>query len=109
MTRLKIKSLTGGRGSLPPELAESAMMTRLRRQASYERCRVQVAESLRLLMKDLKLTDRDMAMKMGMPVQQVREMISSDDLTISQLSRLADVMSHDVYFLLRPRKPWTHT
>ncbi|KKN66018.1 hypothetical protein LCGC14_0476100 [marine sediment metagenome] len=107
MTRFRQRSLTGGHGARLLELDDPAEVTRRRRQAAYERCRANLSEALSMLMKDLDITESDIGERMGETKKTVRQMIKSDDLQLSKLTQLADVMSHDIYIILRPREPWT--
>jgi hypothetical protein len=59
-------------------------------------------------MKDLDVHESFIGNKMGLAKEGVRRMIKSDDIQISKLTQIADILSHDVYILLRPREPWTH-
>jgi len=77
--------------------------------ASYERFRVQLLESLSLLMHDFEMSWSDLAKLL--PVKrtgsELRKYVGEHDLTIKELNAIAHVFSTEPYILFRARFPWT--
>ena len=79
--------------------------------AGYERFRLQLLESLSLLMNDFQMTWDDLAKLL--PVRrsgdELRKYIGEHDLTIKELNAIAHVFSMEPYLIFKARFPWTQT
>jgi len=81
--------------------------------ASYERFRIQLIESLSMLMNDFQMTWDDLADKLGSRCQNngddLKKIIGYGDVSLADLNAIAHVFSTEPYLIFKARFPWTQT
>ena len=79
--------------------------------ASYERFRLQLIESLSMLMNDFQMTWDDLTTLLSLKKSgdELRKYIGEHDLTIKELNAIAHVFSTEPYLIFKARFPWTQT
>lgn len=94
-----------------PNRATSEDVLRRLKEASYERMRVELKNSIELLMKDFDMDWDDLANLLGLKRSGIglREYIGINPLTLEELNALAHIFSTELYIIFRPREPWTKT
>lgn len=105
-----------------PNSGESAELLQRRKEASYERMRVELLNSVELLMKDFDMTWDDLANKLKWPWnrhkdpsrflsgEEVKQVIVDEGyypLTLETLNEITHIFSTEPYIIFRPRLPWT--
>ncbi len=98
-----------------PNHGESVEVLQRRKEASYERMRVELLYSVELLLKDFDMTWDDLGELLGFGPSaegdtredRVKWHILQSGLFLSELNSLAHVFSCEPYIIFRPRLPWT--
>jgi len=79
--------------------------------ASYERFRLQLIESLSMLMNDFQMTWDDLADKLGQRGEnrgdELKKIIGYGDVSLADLNAIAHVFSTEPYLIFKARFPWT--
>ena len=97
-----------------PNRNTSEDVLRRLKTASYERMRVEIKNSVELLMKDFDMTWDDIGDLIGIGRasnrgHQAEYNVSWGNMTLTQLNALAHIFSTEPYIIFRPRNPWTKT
>ena len=100
-----------------PNRNNSEDVLRRLKDASYERMRVEIKNSIELLMKDFDMTWDDIARLLGMPkyylgehrADRLKERLIVGQVTLNDLNAMAHIFSTEPYIIFRPRNPWTKT
>ena len=102
-----------------PNRATSEEVLRRLREASYERMRVELLNSLELKMRDFSMSWDDLGHLLGWEptgetdietrADRVRNYVIQGGLFLSELNELAHIFSCEPYIIFRPREPWTKT
>lgn len=102
-----------------PNRETSEIVLRRLKEASYERMRVELKNSIELLMKDFEMSWDELGELLGFDptgetdvdsrADRVRWYVSQGSLWLSELNILAHVFSCEPYIIFRPRHPWTKT
>lgn len=101
----------------PNRGATQEILERLK-EASYERMRIELLNSINCLMDDFKMTWSDLAdnlhwenfpCKGYMTGEEIRKEIGDDILTLDELNDIAHCFSAEAYILFKPRPPYTKT
>lgn len=99
-----------------PNSGESVEVLQRRKKGSYERMRVELLNSVELLLKDFDMTWDDLGRLLGMKDKEVRGFTRAEiikykivqgPLTINDLNTLTHIFSCEPYIIFRPRLPWT--
>ena len=102
-----------------PNHGESAEVLQRRKEASYERMRVELLCSVGLLLEDFDMTWDDLGRLLGMTylephpsktmsrAEKIKEKIIQGSLTLANLNELTHIFSCEPYIIFRPRLPWT--
>ena len=100
-----------------PNRATSEDVLRRLKEASYERMRVELKNSVELKMKDFDMTWDDLGRLLGMkgieknPMweEYAREHIIEEGMSLEDLNEITAIFSCEPYIIFRPREPWTQT
>ncbi|KKM64828.1 hypothetical protein LCGC14_1497370 [marine sediment metagenome] len=102
-----------------PNRNTSEEVLRRLKEASYERMRVELLNSLVLKMKDFDMSWDDLGHLLGweptgeMDIEtradRVKNHVIQGGLFLSELNELAHIFSCEPYIIFRPREPWTKT
>jgi len=100
----------------PNRGTSSDVLERLK-TASYERMRVELKNSVELLMKDFGMSWNDLGRLLGMkgieknPMWEsyAKENIIEEGMSLEELNELAHIFSTELYIIFRPRNPWVNT
>ncbi len=102
-----------------PNRNTSEEVLRRLKEASNERMRVELLNSLVLKMKDFDMTWDDLGRLLGWEptgetdietrANRVRDYVIQGGLFLSDLNELAHIFSCEPYIIFRPREPWVKT
>jgi len=90
-----------------PNRDTSEDVLRRLKEASYERMRIELKNSIELLMKDFDMTWVDLGRLLG-TTDPKRDIIQGN-LNLFDLNTLAHIFSCEPYIIFRPREPWVQT
>ena len=102
---------------IDPNQQTSEDVLRRLKEASYERMRVELKNSIELLMRDFEMSWDDVGRLLGMkgieknPMWEsyAKENIIEEGMSLEELNELAHIFSCEPYIIFRPRNPWTKT
>lgn len=102
-----------------PNRETSETVLRRLKEASYERMRVELLNTVELLMKDFDMTWDELGELLGFEptgktdtetrADRVRWHITQGGMYLTELNALAHIFSAEPYIIFRPRMPWTKT
>lgn len=101
-----------------PNRDTSEDVLRRLKEASYERVRIEVKNSIEILMRDFDMTWDDVGQLLGLKVgpenfpsqgDRAKKAVIENDLTLVELNELTAIFSCEPYVIFRPRNPWTKT
>ena len=102
-----------------PNRQTSEEVLRRLKVASYERVRVELKNSVELLMKDFDMTWDDLGQLLGEETrtpgngpsraERTKWSVVQGQITLVELNALAYLFSTEPYIIFRPREPWTQT
>lgn len=103
----------------PNQRASKSVLERLK-EASNERMRVELKNSIELKMKDYDMTWDDLAQLLGMierkpgymvvsRADKLKQRIIGGRVTLNDLNTLTHLFSCEAYIIFRPRFPWTNS
>lgn len=100
-----------------PNRETSEEVLRRLKEASYERMRIELKNTIEMLMHDFDMTWNDLGHLLGMkgieknPMWEkyAKESIIEEEMSLEELNDLAAVFSCEPYVIFRPRSPWTKT
>ena len=100
-----------------PNRNSSEDVLRRLKAASYERMRIELKNSIEILMRDFDMSWNDVGRLLGMkgieknPMWEsyAKENIIEEGMSLEELNELAAVFSCEPYIIFRPREPWTKT
>uniref|UniRef100_A0A6M3K801 Uncharacterized protein n=1 Tax=viral metagenome TaxID=1070528 RepID=A0A6M3K801_9ZZZZ len=100
-----------------PNRETSEDVLRRLKEASYERMRIELKNSIEMLMEDFGMTWNDVGRLLGMrgieknPMWEkyAKQNIIEEGMTLEELNDIAHIFSCDPYVIFRPRFPWTRT
>ena len=102
-----------------PNRNTSEDVLRRLKEASYERMRVEIKNSIELLMKEFDMTWDDIGRLLGERKRTpgngpsragiAQWKVTQGQITLVELNALAHIFSTEPYIIFRPRNPWTKT
>lgn len=100
-----------------PNRGESVEVLQQRKEASYERMRVELLNSVELLLKDFDMTWDELGDLLNFGpmgetdvesrADRVKWHVLQSGLFLNELNSLAHIFSCEPYIIFRPRLPWT--
>jgi len=92
-----------------PNRNTSEEVLRRLKESSYERMRVELKNSIELLMKDFDMDWGDIGRLLDISAGAAKNAALFDDILLSDLNLLAHLFSCEPYIIFRPRNPWIQT